>query len=382
MPLAPHITLGELQRRVKESLIERFPKAQARAVIWRSSYGALSTYFEQETGQRLAAGIRILASVVVNYHELYGFSLQIIAIDPAFTLGDMEQQRQQTIARLQEEGVWELNHTQPMPPLVQRLAIISSPQAAGYRDFMQELSQSPYAFHTTLFHAVMQGSGAEDSIVAALDAIAEHQEAFDAVVIVRGGGSTSDLNCFNGYRLCAHIAQFPRPILTGIGHDKDQSVADMVAHTALKTPTAVATWLVERMATLDGWLEGAALQLHDLLQRTMRSEELRLERLRQTLRQEARNRLTHHRLRLNQAGVLLPECVRDALRYVHKRLDIAQEAVESRSPQRILQLGFAIVRADGHALRSKEELCRHKLLSIELADGVTEIRNTKPETKN
>ena len=416
MPLATHITLGELQRRVKESLIERFPaplwvtaeiadlkvnyaghcyleliekgnhdsvpKAQARAVIWRSIYGALSTYFEQETGQRLAAGIRILASVVVNYHELYGFSLQIIAIDPAFTLGDMEQQRQQTIARLQEEGVWALNHTQPMPPLVQRIAIISSPQAAGYRDFMQELSQSPYAFHTTLFHAVMQGSGAEDSIVAALDAIAEHQEAFDAVVIVRGGGSTSDLNCFNGYRLCAHIAQFPRPILTGIGHDKDQSVADMVAHTALKTPTAVATWLVERMATLDGWLEGAALQLHDLLQRTMRSEELRLERLRQTLRQEARNRLTHHRLRLNQAGVLLPERVRDALRYEHKRLDIAQEAVESRSPQRILQLGFAIVRADGHALRSKEELCRHKLLSIELADGVTEIQNTKPETKN
>lgn len=416
MTHAPHITLGELQRRVKESLIERFPaplwvtaeiadlkvnyaghcyleliekgshdsvpKAQARAVIWRSNYGALSTYFEQETGQRLAAGIRILASVVVNYHELYGFSLQIIAIDPAFTLGDMEQQRQQTIARLQEEGVWELNHTQPMPPLVQRLAIISSPQAAGYRDFMQELSQSPYAFHTTLFHAVMQGSGAEDSIVAALNAVAEHQEAIDAVVIVRGGGSTSDLNCFNGYRLCAHIAQFPRPILTGIGHDKDQSVADMVAHTALKTPTAVATWLVERMATLDGWLEGAALQLHDLLQRTMRSEELRLERLRQTLRQEARNRLTHHRLCLNQAGVLLPERVRDALRYEHKRLEIAQEAVESRSPHRILQLGFAIVRADGHALRSKEELCRHKLLSIELADGVTEIQNTKQEAKN
>lgn len=160
----------------------------------------------------------------------------------------MDRQRQQTIARLQAEGVWEMNPQQAMPAVVQRIAVVSSSRAAGYQDFCNELAKSPYRFCLTLFDAVVQGAAAEDSIVDALSRIAAAGEAFDAVVMIRGGGSSSDLNCFNAYRLCNHVAQFPLPVVTGIGHDKDTSVADLVAHTALKTPTAVAAWLVERMA--------------------------------------------------------------------------------------------------------------------------------------
>ena len=291
MIAAQYITLSELQRRVRQALEERFalplwvsaeiaevkvnysghcylelvekgegdgvPKAQARAVIWRSQYARIAAYFEAETGQRLAAGMRILAKATVNYHELYGFSLQLLDVDPAYTLGDMERQRQQTIARLQAEGVWEMNRQQAMPAVVQRIAVVSSSRAAGYQDFCNELAKSPYRFCLTLFDAVVQGAAAEDSIVDALSRIAAAGEAFDAVVMIRGGGSSSDLNCFNAYRLCNHVAQFPLPVVTGIGHDKDTSVADLVAHTALKTPTAVAAWLVERMAQADGGRDAA-----------------------------------------------------------------------------------------------------------------------------
>ena len=301
-----HLSLSRLQAQVKGVLAERFalpvwvaaevselkvnysghcylemvekgeadgiPKAQARAVIWRSHYPRLAGYFEAETGQRLAAGMKILFKATVNYHELYGFSLQITDLDASYTLGDMERQRQQTIARLRQDGVWEMNRETEMPAVVQRIAVVSSRQAAGYQDFCKEIGKSPYDFRVTLFDAFMQGAAAEDSIIAALGEIAEQYDRFDAVVLIRGGGSASDLNCFNAYRLCAHVAQFPLPVLTGIGHDKDTSVADMVAHTALKTPTAVAGWLVERMARVEGWLDTAALALHDAAATLSRSQ--------------------------------------------------------------------------------------------------------------
>lgn len=409
----PHITLGELQRKVKQTLSEQFalpvwvsaevadlkvnysghcyleliekdqksengvPTAQARAVIWRSAYSRIAAYFEAETGQRLAPGIRILAQVLVNYHELYGFSLQITDIDAAYTLGEMEQQRQKTIARLQEEGVWEMNHALPMPLLVQRVAIISSAQAAGYQDFCKELSRSGYRFQTTLFDAFMQGAAAEESIIEALTRVAERCEEFDAVVIVRGGGSTSDLNCFNAYRLSSYVAQFPLPVLTGIGHDKDQSVVDMVAHTALKTPTAVAGWLVERMQQIDGWLEGAAQSLHELTTTRMREAQLQLEQQSHRLRTLASERTLRERLNLEQAEQLLPERVKNLLRFEQQRIERAEAVVESHSPQQILKLGFAILRTENRAIRTIEELQKQHQLEVELADGKTKITLAK-----
>lgn len=413
MAIRPHITLLELQRRIKLTLSEGFalplwvsaevadlkvnysghcyleliqkeeksangvPTAQARAVIWRSAYSRIAAYFEAETGQRLAPGIRILAQVVVNYHELYGLSLQIVEIDSTFTLGDMEQQRRQTIERLQAEGVWEMNHELPMPLLVQRLAVISSAQAAGYQDFCKELARIGYRYEVTLFDAFMQGASAEESIIEALCAVAARQEEFDAVVIVRGGGSTTDLNCFNAYRLSSHVAQFPLPVLTGIGHDKDQSVVDLVAHTPLKTPTAVAGWLNERMASIEGWLEGAARQLHELTVARMREAELQLEQRLGDLRQLTLECSLRAKLYLEQVERQLPERVEQRLRQEQQRLSQATEAVESRSPQRILQLGFAILRAEDRAVKSVKELAEHRRLIVELADGTTEITLTE-----
>lgn len=398
-----HITLSELQRLVKATLNERFalpvwvsaevseikvnysghcylelvekggdngvPLAQSRAVIWRTAYPRIAGYFEAETGQRLAAGIKILAKVAVNYHELYGFSLQITDIDPSYTLGDMERQRQQTIARLRKEGVWDMNREGGMPAVVQRVAVVSSANAAGYQDFCNELAKSPYRFRLTLFDAFMQGAAAEESIVAALCAVADRMDEFDAVVIIRGGGSASDLNCFNAYRLCAHVAQFPLPVLTGIGHDKDTSVADMVAHTALKTPTAVAGWLVERMAGIDGWLDYAALQLHDATRGAMHTSEVRLERLAGEIRQSARELLTPRRLRTEHLAEQLPQAVRDLLARQATRLGNAAELVAGRSPERILRLGFAVVRTRGKAVLSVGDVRTGDALDIEVADG-------------
>ncbi len=413
MAEAPHITLRELQRLVKQTLDERFalpiwvsaeiseikvnysghcyleltekggdngvPTAQARAVIWRSHFTRIAAYFESQTGQRLAAGIQILAKVLVSYHELYGFSLQITDIDPAYTLGDMERQRQQTIAQLQKEGVWEMNREVALPTVVQRIAIVSSAQAAGYQDFCKEIEKSPYRFELTLFDAFMQGAAAEESLIAALCEVAEQQDAFDAVVVIRGGGSASDLNCFNAYRLCAHIAQFPLPVLTGIGHDKDTSVADMVAHRALKTPTAVAGWLVNRMERIDGWLDAAALQLHDATTTAMRASEVRLERLTGDLRQLSGALLTRHSVRLEQMQTQLPERIAALLTHQKLRLDTAAELVAGRAPERILRLGFAIVRNHDKAIYSAAEAHPGQMLEIEVSDGriTTNVKETK-----
>ena len=413
MTESQHITLRELQRRVKSALEGQFalplwvsaeiseikvnysghcylelvekggdngvPTAQARAVVWRSHYPRISGYFEAETGQRLAAGIKILAKVLVSYHELYGFSLQITDIDPSYTLGDMERQRQQTIAQLQQEGVWDMNREAPMPVVVQRVAVVSSANAAGYQDFRKELAKSPYRFEVTLFDAFMQGAAAEESIVTALCAVAERMDEFDAVVLIRGGGSASDLNCFNAYRLCAHVAQFPLPILTGIGHDKDTSVADMVAHTALKTPTAVAGWLVERMTQTEGWLDYAALQLHDATKAAMHASEVRLERLTSDLRQMSGDLLTRQRLRAEHLSALLPEAVRNFLARQATRLDNAAELIAGRSPERILRLGFAVVRTGGKAVVSARGIRKGDALEIEVADGT--IHGTAQSTE-
>lgn len=406
MAESQHITLRELQRRVKSALEGQFalpvwvsaeiseikvnysghcylelvekggdngvPTAQARAVVWRSHYPRISGYFEAETGQRLASGIRILAKVLVSYHELYGFSLQITDIDPSYTLGDMERQRQQTIAQLQQDGVWDMNREATMPAVVQRIAIVSSANAAGYQDFCKELDKSPYRFTLTLFDAFMQGAAAEESIIEALCSVAARMEDFDAVVLIRGGGSRSDLNCFNAYRLCAHVAQFPLPVVTGIGHDKDTSVADMVAHTALKTPTAVAGWLVGRMAEIDGWLDYAALQLHDTTTAAMHASEVRLERLSGEVRRLSGELLTRQSLRLEHHAALLPDAARDFLARQNVRLGNAAELIAGRSPERILRLGFAVVRTGGKAVTSAREVGAGENIEIEVSDGQIE----------
>lgn len=409
-----HITLSELQRHIKQALegalplpvwvvaevselkvnysghcylelVEKseparggtpIPRAQARAVIWRQQYAMLSAYFEAETGSRLAAGMKILAKVLVSYHELYGLSLQITDLDASYTLGEVERQKQMTIAQLRADGVWDMNREQELPLLTQRVAIVSSAAAAGYRDFCNELQQGGYAFRTTLFDAVVQGQAAEESICAALAAVAERQEEFDVVVIIRGGGSASDLSCFNSYRLCSYVAQFPLPVVTGIGHDKDTSVADMVAHTPLKTPTAVAAWLTERMARLEGWLTDAAMHLSELAVKATQREQLRLERMAGEVARLGGTYCERARGRMAMLGEQLRS---EVARFIERRamfLQVAESSVEARAPEKILRLGFAVVRCDGRAVTSAKGL-KGREVDIQLAEGYI-----KAEVKN
>ncbi len=231
--------------------------AQAKATIWSYTFRMLQPYFETTTGQPLTEGIKVLVSVSVEFHELYGYSLNIRDIDPTYTLGDMARKRKEIITRLQADGVLEMNKELELPLVPQKIAIVSSSTAAGYEDFLDHLvsNDSKYIFYTKLFPAVMQGNQAETSIIEALEQIYQHEDFFDVVVIIRGGGSQADLSCFDNYNLAYYITQFPIPILTGIGHEKDDSIVDMVAHTRLKTPTAVAEFLVNTLVKFETTLD-------------------------------------------------------------------------------------------------------------------------------
>ncbi len=376
-----HITLSQLQGRITIALADALPlpiwvcaevadikinasghcyielieknektgatEAQARATIWRSQVMSTVGRFEQESGQRLTKGMKILFKATVSHHAVYGMSLQIQQIDSLHTIGDMERRRQQTIEQLQKDGVWDENRNREMPLVVQRIAVISSATAAGYRDFMMELERSGYALHTELFEAIMQGDSCEESVVAALYAIAERKEEFDAVAIIRGGGSTGDLECFNSYHLAFAVTQMPLPVLTGIGHDKDTSVTDMVAHTMLKTPTAVAQWIEQRAADFDGALEYCAISLRDICRQTNHAATLRLEQMATDVRH-----LTERTLQ-GEA----------------QRLDGLANLVANFAPERIFRLGYAIVRKEGVALASVEGIKVGDTIDVSLPDG-------------
>ncbi len=407
MTTSSHITLSELQRRIKAAvegalplpqwvvaeiselkvnqsghcymeLVEKpseshkantQPVAQARAVVWRGQWSMLSAYFRASTGSDLAAGMKILAKVIVSYHELYGLSLQISDLDASYTLGEAERQKQLTIAQLKADGVWDMNREAEMPLLVQRVAVVSSATAAGYRDFCNELRQGGYAFRVELFEALMQGAAAEDSICGQLVEIAERADEFDAVVVIRGGGSANDLSCFNAYRLCSYVAQFPLPVLTGIGHDKDVSVADMVAHTPLKTPTAVAGWLIERMKSIEERLGEYTYRLTDFVGVFLAQSHLRLVEQREKLHRLTQNILSAKRSSLAIKREQLQSLVR--LGIERERLKIAScgELLLAKRPDKILGLGFAIVSHEGHAIKSTKQVMAGDMLRIEMQDG-------------
>ena len=432
MEAKKHFSLRELQLAVRERLAEAFPlpvwvaaeisemkvnysghcylelvekggangvpAAKASAVIWRSHYGPIASYFASKTGERLAVGMKVLVRVTLSYHELYGLSFQIQDIDPTYTVGDWEQQRQQTIARLREEGVWDMNRELDVPRVPQRVAVVSSANAAGYQDFCKEIARSAYRVELTLFDAFMQGHGAEDSIIEALERVAEQADDFDVVALIRGGGSQSDLACFNSYRLCAHVAQFPLPIVTGIGHDKDESVADMVAACRLKTPTAVAAWVIEQLAEFDGALEAmcqsveryatemlsaerqrlernAALVATQAVGATRRLE-LTLERYSSELRRMGQALVAEQRNRATRAEELLHRASDYFVRSERERLAALEQAVAARDPQRIMALGFAVVSLGGRAVSDASQVDVGSEVSIRLAKGELKAKIT------
>jgi len=271
-------------------LVEKHPdeiniRAKVRAVIWAKKYSFLKPLFESVTGESLREGFKVLLKVTIEYHEIYGLSLVINDIDPAFTIGEMALKRQQIIRKLEQEGVFSMNKELVLPLLPNRIAVISSKNAAGYTDFLKHLTGNGYGykFCTSLFEASMQGTETEKSVIDALDRISEHLEFFDAVVILRGGGSLNDLSWFDNYKIAYHITQFPLPVLTGIGHDKDMTVTDMVAFQSLKTPTAVADFLVNFVSDTETYLVEMSNSIIELSLSVINENRERLDRNRMKL---------------------------------------------------------------------------------------------------
>lgn len=281
--------------------------ARVRATIWSYTFRMLKPYFETTTGQPFTQGLKILVQAKVEYHEVFGLSLNIRDIDPVYTMGDMARQRREIIRRLQEDGIFEMNKELELTVVSQRIAIISSPTAAGLQDFMDQLHQNPhrFVFYTKLFPAVMQGVEAPRSVMNALDMIYEYEHLFDVVVIIRGGGAQIDLACFDNYELASHVAQFPLPVITGIGHDKDDTVTDMVAHTRMKTPTAVAEFLIS--GALQFAQQLAELESHfiELVNDQLDSNKERLSDAADQLKSMVNNLITAQQNRLKIAQIQL-----------------------------------------------------------------------------
>ena len=367
--------------------------AKVRGAIWAKTFRLLKPYFEMETGQRFVSGLKVLVRVTVDFHELYGLSLTVVDIDPAYTLGDMARKRLEIIRQLQEEGVFELNKELPLPLLPRRIALISSPTAAGYEDFVNQLThnRAGYPFYVKLFPALMQGERTEESVIAALDRIYAHQELFDVVALLRGGGATSDLNSFDSYLLAANCAQFPLPILTGIGHERDDTVVDLVAHTRLKTPTAVAEFLIARM-------DQAAQTVEELQQTMTQSASVRLLQEKQRLQSYATRfpalvgqRMERNRTLLHQLGAKLPTMaqgfverkramvdrlamqLRNAttthLAEKQRFLQLQEQFVRMASPDYILRRGYSLTLREGKIIKRAKELQAGDELTTRFMDG-------------
>lgn len=402
--------------------------ARARATIWASSYRMLKPYFETSTGYELASGIKILVLARVEFHPVYGLSLNIQDIDPTYTLGDVERKKREIIQRLEMEGVLDMNKEIPLTIVPQKIAVISSMTAAGYEDFIDQLKGNPYGyqFYTHLFPAVMQGENTEESIIASLEKIFEFESHFDAVVIIRGGGSKSDLACFDSYDLAYHVSQFPLPVITGIGHEQDDTITDLVAHTRLKTPTAVAGFFVDKLASFEGELEDfqdilinatvsilneqkLRLQLHQQkyvsgsiaivrarqehllkltgnarfqVQQQLRSNDILITRFMERLRSTAKHipqRKTIESVHLRQR---FQQLIHNKMEGEDKRLEDYHRLLAYAEPGQILRMGFSISRKDGKALKDVKNTRPGTIVETELYKGKFKSKITDIQKKN
>ncbi|HXL00205.1 MAG TPA: exodeoxyribonuclease VII large subunit [Dysgonamonadaceae bacterium] len=386
--------------------IEKDPVTQAilarsRGTIWANTFQMLSTYFESETGQPFTSGLKVLVRVSVEFHEIYGFSLNVVDIDPTFTLGEMAKNRLLVLKRLEEEGVLTLNKELPLPELCNRIAVISSPTAAGYEDFCDQLKKNPYGlvFYTKLFPAIMQGEKSEASIIAALERIYAYRHLFDAVAIIRGGGATSELNCFDSYVLATHCAQFPLPIVVGIGHERDVTVLDIVAHTRAKTPTAVAEFFIDHLA-------GSFTELVDLEKRLvtesreyLQQEKFKLSMLskevyhfstgfirdRLALMRETAFRLKHLANRTiqflqqeeKQRNRQFAHAVKQRLQNEAHALLVNEQYIRMVSPENILKRGYTITMKTGKIVTSAAKLQPDDMIETLFWDGKIESQVKK-----
>ena len=345
--------------------------AKVRGSIWAKTFRMLKPYFEMETGQMFASGLKVLVKVSVEFHELYGLSLTVLDIDPAYTLGDMVRKRMEIIRQLQEEGVFTLNKELPFPLLPRRIAIITSPTAAGYEDFMNQLTRNKggYPFYTKLFPALMQGERTEASVIAALDRIYQHQDLFDVVVIIRGGGATSDLNSFDSYLLAANCAQFPLPIITGIGHERDDTVVDLVAHTRMKTPTAVAEFLISRMDSVGEELESLRQDVSLLAMDILSRQKNYLQLVATRLPAMASGLLSRRQSVLENTELRLRNGITSKLSESGRFIQLTEQFIKMASPDYILKRGYSLALKDGKIIKHASDLRAGEELTTRFIDG-------------
>lgn len=362
--------------------------AKARGMIWSNVFQMLSAYFETETGQTFTSGLNVLVRVSVDFHELYGFSLTVIDIEPSFTLGEIARNRQQVLRQLEEEGVLTLNRELEMPELTHRIAVISSPSAAGYGDFCDQLARNSqgFIFYTKLFPAIMQGERSESSIIAALEQVYHYSDHFDAVAIIRGGGATSDLNCFDSYLLAVNVAQFPLPVVSGIGHERDVTVLDHVAHTRAKTPTAVAEFLI-------GHMSKTATELADLEERLLRETRSVLQEESSEIRLLAKETLHLSTLLLQkeeaqtqQLSESMRHLLKQQLQQQRHQVESMEQYIRMVSPVNVLKRGYTLTIKNGSIVTSLHAIAPGDVIETRFRDGIatSEVRGVssshEPET--
>lgn len=364
-------------------LVEKDPQsdnllAKARANCWASTYRMLKPYFEQETGETLRAGLLVLIAVNVEFHELYGFSLTICDIDPVFTVGELAARRAQIIQRLEEEGVAQMNRQLPFPEFPQRIAIISSETAAGYGDFCNQLhnNRSGLVFYTKLFPALMQGEQAETSIIEALDKIYSHMECFDLLVIIRGGGAVTDLACFDSYNLALNCAQFPLPIVSGIGHQRDVSILDRVAHSPVKTPTAAAELLIQSLERAEENILGNFKAICRHVSDRLVEERNSLFDLKMRFHMHFASSVSLQKQNLQHQKMRLVMAARQCLLVEKNRIDHMEKEIELCSPFKLFEKGYSRTFINGEVLRSLKQLQPDDCIKTFVSDGSFESRIT------
>ena len=350
--------------------------AKARGMIWNNIYRLLKPYFEESTGQLFTSGIKVLVKVTVQFHELYGYSLTVLDIDPTYTFGDMARRRREILLQLEEEGVLTLNKELEMPVLPQRIAVVSSATAAGYGDFCHQLKHNSggFFFYTELFPALVQGNQVEESVLAALDCINTRISEFDVVVIIRGGGAASDLSGFDTYLLAAACAQFPLPVITGIGHERDDTVLDSVAHTRVKTPTAAAELLIQRVGEAAERLEELSARLQQGAYTLLEQEQRRLVTMQARIPALVHRKLSEARFTLLTAQKDLSQVTQNLLSRQRYRLELLQQRVADNSPEKLLSRGYSITLKDGKAVTDASLLQPGDQLTTRLLKG--EVQST------
>lgn len=348
--------------------------AKARGTIWAQTFRLLKPYFEESTGQRFTSGIKVRVLVTVQFHELYGHSLTVIDIDPTYTLGDIALRRREILKQLEAEGTLTLNKELSMPALPQRIAVVSSATAAGYGDFRHQLEHNPrgFFFRVELFPASMQGHQVEESVLSALGRIHDRSDEFDVVVIIRGGGATSDLTGFDTYLLAAACAQFPLPVITGIGHERDDTVLDAVAHTRVKTPTAAAELLIACAQAAAEKLDHLSDNLRRNVLLWLEQERNRLTDLNRRLPMLAEQRLTEKRYVLSGLQRELQRSAHAFLAHRQHRLELLRQRIADASPEQLLKRGYSITLKDGKPVSRLSELSEGDRLTTRFLDGTAQ----------